>query len=250
MRKARALLRKDMLTVFRNRLMLLLIVVPPVFAGVMRIILVKVAKRYVSWLPPDVEVLFAPLVAMMPGYLVGTAAGFGLVTERETRAAVSLRVMPVSGRLFSLYQSGWQAILAMLLAPLCLWVFGVPPASWAEALIVIAALSLGAGLLAFMLGSLAANRIEALAVSKMTGVLLLTPVAVFLAPPAVQLVVAWSPWYWAYVGLLGAIAGNGAAAVSLVRWPGYSPLAAAAACLITGLGWTFAAGRRYHRLAD
>ncbi|MDP2871443.1 MAG: hypothetical protein Q8P31_02770 [Bacillota bacterium] len=246
MHKVCVLFRKDMLTAYRNRLMLLLMLVPLLVAVALRV-LVVVAKRYVPWLPPDTETLLAPLVAMTPGFLVGTAAGFGLVTERETRAAVSLRVMPIGRWMFAAYHCGWQAAMTAVLAPLCLWVYGARPASWPETLAVVLALSLSTGVVSMLLGSLAANRIEALAVSKATGVLLLTPGAVFLVSPAAQLAVAWSPWYWAYVGLAGAVAGQGAAGLSLLRWPGYPPAVAALACLVTSIGWTVVSGRRYER---
>jgi hypothetical protein len=239
-------MRKDLVTVYRDRLMLLVMLVPLVAAGALRGILL-LRSRYLPWLPPEAETLLAPLVVMLPAFLVGTAGGLGLVAERETRAGVSLRVMPVPGCVLTTYLCGWQSLVAAALAPVCLWIYGATPVDWIGAGAMGLALSLSAGLVAFMLGSLAANRIEAMAVSKFLGVLMWTIAPVFLVSPGVQLSVAWSPWYWGYIGVVGAMAGGRAATIPLLQWPAYSTAVAGLACAITSAGWIIVLSRRYLR---
>jgi hypothetical protein len=249
MRKLRILVRKDLVTVYRDRLMLLVLVIPLVAAAAMRGLLMLRAQ-YLPWLPPEVHVLMSPVVVMLPAFLVGTVGGLGLVAERETRAGISLRVMPVPGWLVTSYLCGWQAAVAAALAPLCLWVYGLMPESWAGVAVMGVALSMSAGLVSILLGSLAANRIEAMAVSKFLGILLWTIAPIFLVSPQAQLAVAWSPWYWGYVGVTGAVAGEGAAAIALLRWPAYSVGVAGLACLMTSIGWIAVLSRRYLRRVD
>lgn len=249
MRKVWSLLYKDLLTVYRNGFMAVLALTSLVQAAVLRA-LVPLGITHLPWMPPDTHLLVAPLVALLPAFMVGMAAGYGLVTERETRAATSLRVMPLDARVFLAYLIGWQAAFAGVLSPITLLIYGTQPASWIDAAVVIVAASLTAGLLSLVLGSLASNRIEALAVSKLLGVLLFIPAFALVLPPGLQLLVAWNPWYWAFMGLLGALAGPDAGGLSLLRYPGYPPLVSAAACLLLALGWTRLLYRIYQGRLD
>jgi hypothetical protein len=60
-------------------------------------------------------------------------------------------------------------------------------------------------------------------------------IEVFVMPPPWQLLLVWCPYYWIYLGLLRAYAGEGQLPALAASWPGYPewayPLAAAALCI-------------------
>jgi hypothetical protein len=248
-RKVAHLWHKDWLTVFRDRMLLLLLVVPP-FAGLALRIMVLLAARFWPAAPPELASLVAPFVAQMPAMMIGYIAGLGLVAERERRTAVALAVMPLPYHLYVLYQAGWPSLAAFVMTWPGLALFGVTPASWGLTVAAVMAAALSAGVVSFLLGGLASNRIEALAVSKGLNLVIQAPlVALFVLPPAGQALLAWNPWYWLYLALLEAIGGRAATASPVVRWPGYPAALAVAACIATAALWIWALARWYRQRA-
>jgi hypothetical protein len=73
-----------------------------------------------------------------------------------------------------------------------------------------------------LLGALASNKIEGLAVGKVISGSSLLLAAVFVLPPNWHVSLSWYPWYWIYLGLLDAYAGvdrAGLLAVTPLRLP-------------------------------
>jgi len=179
--------------------------------------------------------------------MTGMIGGLTLVAERESGAALSLRVMPLSARERLAYQCGWPSASAVLLAPLCLAIYGREPPSWGATVLASACLAPTAGLLAFFLGGRARNRAQAMAAAKSLGVLMLTPALVFLLPAMPgQLVVGWSPLYWGYVSLVDVLSRSGATVLALGDWPGHGTVVTALLALATTLLWTWLLAHTYH----
>ena len=76
----------------------------------------------------------------------------------------------------------------------------------------------------------------------------LIPAAIFVVPPDWQLLGAWCPWYWLYLGLLEAYAGD-RAAITAAYWPDYPLWLLVAMSLVLSLAGTLVMARRYTRLA-
>jgi len=248
-RKLGHLWRKDLLTVYRDRIMILLALTPLQQAGVVRWLLV-LADRHLPNVPGDLPVLFGPMMVLLPALLLGSVAGLGLVAEREMRTVVSLRVTPLPYPWFVAYVVGWPAAGAIVLSVPSLALYGLAPADVPLLAAATAVTALTSGAVALFLGGLASNRIEALAASKSLSLLLLTAMSVFVVAPAGQLLLAgWSPWYWAYLALIGGLAGGNAAHIPYLNWPGYPPGVILVACLVTAAGWTWLLSRWYLRRA-
>ena len=69
-----------------------------------------------------------------------------------------------------------------------------------------------------LLGALATNKIEGIAIGKIISGSALVLISLFVLPAKWQLMLVWYPWYWVYLGLLRAYAGADIASTLVVPW--------------------------------
>lgn len=223
------LLRKDLLTVGRDRFLSYLVLYPLLTSLALRLL--------VPWVPVDsLDLLAAPLPVMMPPLFIGLILGFGLIEEKENRTWLLLRVVPLSPGRFFAYLVIVSGAASFVLSLAAAAIYGYPVARWGTFLLMAAVLSLTGPFLTVFLGALAANKIQGMAIAKVSSFAQLAPVVLFVLPPAWQWVAAWSPWYWGYMGLLTAHADPGTiSALPGVRFPAYpEPLLWLVPLVLTG----------------
>jgi hypothetical protein len=159
--------------------------------------LIAIAARFgVPWIPVEsLSLYLAPWLVTLGGSLAAIIFGFGLIEERERQTLLLMRVLPLSRAVHFAY------------------------------------LVITTGLLSCA----AANKIEGMAVAKVVSSMSIVPALVFVVPSPWQILLAWSPHYWVYLGLLRAYAGEAQLAASAVHWPSHpgwlDPIAATALCL-------------------
>jgi fluoroquinolone transport system permease protein len=228
MSKIGALLWKDARGIYRDGFLLYMCAYIP---------LVAIAARLgVPWIPVENLALYlAPWLVTLGGSIAAIVFGFGLIEERERQTLLLLRVLPLSRATHFAYLIITTGLLSCVLGLVAAAVFGQPVADLPCFLLMLAAGSLAAPLGMLMLGVAAANKIEGMALAKLVSSLSLVPALVFAVPAPWQILLAWSPHYWVYLGLLRAYAGEAQLAGLAVHWPGHpgwvDPLAAAILCL-------------------
>lgn len=193
--KLGALLARDLRVVVRDPLLVLL-----VFYG---LVIAAVARFVVPLIPvDDLGLYLAPAVPLIGVLLVGSIFGLLIVEERESRTWLLLRVLPVSDTSLTGYLFLLTAALALISAFASAAVYGQPvvrPAVWAGG---IAAAALCAPLLAFSLGAVASNKIEAMALGKAMNLPVVLPILAFVVPDPWHRLLWWDPFYWVYLALL------------------------------------------------
>ena len=228
MSKIGALVRKDVRGIYRDSFMVYMCAYGP---------LVAIAARLgVPWIPVENLALYlAPWLVTLGGSIAAIIFGFGLVEERERQTLLLLRVLPISRTAHFSYLVITTGLLSCVLGLLAAAVFGQPVADLPGFLLMLAVGSLTAPLGMLMLGVAAANKIEGMALAKLVSSMSIVPALVFVMPSPWQILLAWSPHYWVYLGLLRAYAGETQLAALAVHWPGHpawlEPLAATALCL-------------------
>lgn len=184
----------------------------------------------------DLDLYLAPWVVVFGGTSVGMIFGFQLVEERESGAAVALRVTPLSPGDYFAYLSLTTGVLGFALGGVAAVLYGLPVRSLPHFLVALAASAAIAPLAALFLGAIARNTVEALALAKVGSMLSLTPALLFVLPPAWQTLLAWSPHYWVTRALLRAYASDERLAALPLYWaplPAWlDPLAAVALCAV------------------
>ncbi len=237
-----ALARKDARIVYRDRFLLLL--------ALYSMVLAVVARIGVPWIPVDgLGLYLAPAIVLFGPLLLGTLVGFGLIEEREQGTWLLLRVLPLEPlKLFS-YLFFVAGLLSYVVSLASSVLYGLPVVDrWLFALMLLPA-SLTAPLVMLLLGAFCSNKIEGLAVSKILSTLGLVPALVFVLPMPWQLVAAWCPWYWIYVGLLETFVEN-SSMLSTVYWPGYPNWLMVVAPIVLTLSGVVPLGRLYMRRAN
>ncbi len=234
------LLRKDVRGVWRDRFLLFLAFYAAVIAGAMRLL--------VPWVPlEDAGLYAAPFGPLLASMLVGQVLGFVLIEERETRTWLLLRVLPLRERTLYGYLTVAGLLLAGLVSLLCAGVYGRPvahPGRFAAMMLANAAL---APAIMLALGAAASNKIEGLALGKIAGSASLAPAILLLAPMPWQLLLAWNPWYWLYLGLLRAWADDPELAARIAYWPGWPGWTYPVVSLLLAVSAAFWAAHAYRR---
>jgi fluoroquinolone transport system permease protein len=228
MSKIAALVRKDVLGIYRDGFLLYLCAYAPLIA--------IAARLGVPWIPVShLSLYLAPGLVALGGSLAAIIFGFGLIEERERQTLLLLRVLPLSRKAHFAYLVVTTSLLSCALGLGVAVIFGQPVADLSGFLLMLAVSSLLAPLGMLTLGVAAANKIEGMAVAKVVSSMSILPALVFAVPASWQILLAWCPHYWVYLGLLRAYAGEAQLASLAVHWPGHPgwlpPLAATLLCL-------------------
>ena len=237
-----ALLRKDLRLVWRDGFLLLLATYPLVLAVAFRLA--------VPFVPIEHLYLYmAPVVICFAGNLLGTVLGYSLIEERETRTWLLLRVLPLPDRTLFGYLFGAGVALSFPLALLSALLYGIVPVQPVFFVLMCASSATIAPLMMLLLGSLASNKIEGLAIAKALGMAAMLPALAFWLGPGWQLTIAWNPFYWLYLGLLHAYVGPEQVLDLAILWPAYSPWLLALAPTGLCIAGSWALARVYRRRA-
>jgi hypothetical protein len=205
-----ALLRRDVRGIYRDGFLLAMTGFSLVIALVLRLLVPRIPITHL-------ELYVAPFVILMATGLIGTVFGFALIEERETRTSLLMRILPVRSGTLTTY---WVVVVGGFCLVICLVsavIYGVWPANMPAFLLLCAVTALGTPVVMLLLGTLASNKIEGLAVSKIISGSSMLLVAVFVLPPRWHIGLFWYPWYWLYLGLLEAWAGPDIAGTLVVR---------------------------------
>ena len=241
MNQLSALAQKDARIVYRDRFMLFIALYALVIAIACRII--------VPWIPVlQLDFYLAPAVVLTGPFLLGTLMGFALIEEREQGTWLLIRVLPVRPLRVFAYLSLSATALSFVMGLAAALVYGFPLPDWPVFLLMLATTSLSAPLVMLFLAAFSSNKIEGMAYSKIVSLTGMTPAAIFVVPPDWQLLGAWCPWYWIYLGLLEAYAGD-RVAITAAYWPDYPLWLMVAASLVLSLAGALVMARRYTRLA-
>jgi fluoroquinolone transport system permease protein len=229
MSKIGALVWKDARGIYRDGFLLYMCAYVPLIA--------IVARLGVPWIPVENLALYlAPWLVTLGGSIAAIVFGFALIEERERQTWLLLRVLPLSRTTHFTYLVITTGLLSCALGLAAAAVFGQPVAELPGFLLMLVVGSLAAPLGMLMLGVAAANKIEGMAVAKLVSSMTIVPALVFVLPAPWQILLAWCPHYWVYLGLLRAYAGEAQLAALAVHWPGHpgwvDPLAAAFLCLV------------------
>lgn len=240
--KLAALLGKDARGVARDGFLLFMLGYGILIAGLLRILAPRVPLD-------DFGLLVAPAAPLIAALLAGDVLGFSLIEEREARTWLLLRVLPLPERSLQGYLIGAATALGLASAGLATAVYGQPivrPWLFGWALLACAQ---STPLMMLFLGAFASNKIEGLALGKLSGIVTAAPILAFVVPAPWHRLLWWDPWYWLYLALLRSQASDDALAAAPVLMPSLSDAALVAipiALSLVACAWLV---RRFRRVA-
>lgn len=214
MEKALNLIQRDIVRLRRDNMLLFLAGYPFLGAIIMRFL--------VPFIPiENFDVYVAPLLVIFAPLAFGIVFGFNLIEEKEEQTWLLMRVVPLRVEFYFSYLIAVTTIPALVLGLLTTLIYGQPVANTVLFILIIIATALSTPLWTLVLGVLAHNKVEGLALTKTVGFILLLPFLAFVLSPTWQVTLAWNPWYWSYIGLIKAYAGNtiGELAINVPEYP-------------------------------
>lgn len=194
----KAFLVLDVKNISRDFILMILLPVPLLLALILRLGFTSLADLLRTWF--DLET-YAPLILIfilnMGPMLIGMIGGLLFVDEADDHVMPALAVTPPGRRGFLIHRLGtpyfWTA-LVLLPVPL---ISGLPLVlSFPRLLAIVLVVSLGAPLEALIIAVTAHNKIEAMAVGKMTGIFITAPFIAWFAPGSWKYLGGILPGFW------------------------------------------------------
>jgi fluoroquinolone transport system permease protein len=207
-----SLLCADLRSALRDPIMIMSLAAPLLLAAVLHYGLVWAApilKEYLGFAVGEHRLFMISFFPIITPMALGSMAGLFLLEEREGGLLAYLSVTPLT-------RTGY--LLVRLAVPTAFsFIFGLlllPPLSPAALplfplALVLAISSLLAPITALFLGAFAANRVEGLALAKGVGIIMITPLGMYLLNYPWNLITGIFPPHWASAAFLGAAAGTG-----------------------------------------
>jgi hypothetical protein len=141
-----------------------------------------------------------PIALLVPAFLLGWVTGFLLLEDRDEGTLLAVDVTPVGKSGFLAYRVAITAVLAMAIT-LFAWPLVIPEQSVAMAVLIAILVGANAVAAAVALPAIARNKVEGLAVTKLTNLVSVLPLAA-LIPSPFRFIAGIVPTYWV-VELLG-----------------------------------------------
>ncbi|MEQ1899928.1 MAG: hypothetical protein ABL866_04265 [Devosia sp.] len=180
-----------------------------------------------TWGIAELHRYFVPVVLVMPAILIGWVVGFLLIEDRDDGPLLAVEVTPVGKGGFMAYRLAVGAVLAAIITALALLLLLPQASPWLQ-LVLLATVPIDTALVALALLALARNKVEGLAVTKLTNFAAIAPL-VAAVPSPFRVVAGVVPTYWIgellhlggdatfqpWITAAGLVAAHGAAVVLL-----------------------------------
>lgn len=188
MYKYRTMLRQDLQNAIKDPMLLLITLGPLMLTLVVRYGFPPLS----DWLVSDFITVFMMLLVPQ---LAGIAAGLLILDERDERLIEIYAVTPLMRNGYLAYRLILPTLISLVMSVLFLGFSGVSQPQQVN-IAVLLLLVLETPLLAMLLATFAANKVEGLALSKIIGLTLLGAVFAYFVPEPWQLLAGVFPTYW------------------------------------------------------
>jgi hypothetical protein len=155
----------------------------PMDAGMLDAFGVEAFSRYV-----------APIAISIPAFLIGWVTGFLFLEDRDEGTLLALDITPVGKRGFIAYRVAVTVLITMLLTVYDVWLVlpGTGPGMTALLAVLVAAEAVAA---TFILPAVARNKVEGLAITKLTNIAGIVPVLAVIPSP-LRYIAGIVPTFW------------------------------------------------------
>lgn len=149
----------------------------------------------------EISRFVVPIALVLPATLIGWVTGFLLLEDRDEGTLVALDVTPVGKSGFLAYRASITSLLAVAIT-LYAWPLIMPDVGVATVLCLAALVALNAVGFAVVLPAIARNKVEGLAVTKLTNILAVAPLLAAIPSPLRYLAGVLPPfWIGELLGL-------------------------------------------------
>ena len=199
LRAVRSLGPVDLKSIRRDTLLRWIALFPVLIALVLRLGVPVLSARMMALagfdLQPYYPFVLGFIFLMMP-MMVGLVIGFLLLDQRDDQTLTALQVTPITLNGYLAYRIGLPILLSLVETVLVIPASNLLRVDFATVLLVALACAPLAPLYALAMASLAQNKVQGMAISKLLGLSLLPPAIAFFVTADWQLVLGLAPTYW------------------------------------------------------
>lgn len=143
---------------------------------------------------PDFSKYIAPIVLVMPAYLIGWIIGFLILEERDEGPLLALDVTPLGKQGIAIYRASFTFFLALTLSSFAI-PFLLPDITFLLALALVFLTALQAAIISFAIPALANNKVQGLALTKAMNLFAMAPLLALIASPF-RYIASFIPAFW------------------------------------------------------
>lgn len=198
-RAVRSLGPIDIRNVWRDGMLLMLLVLPPLLALIMRFSIPPLTEflqtNLAFDLTPYYPLLMSSLVQTAPG-ITGVIVGFLLLDERDDGTMAALMVTPLSAMGYLSYRIFIPLVLGFVMTMVSYPLVGITPLPWFDLAAIALIGTMTAPITALALAAFADNKVTGLAVQKVLNAIGILPTLAFFVPMPLQMFAGVLPTYW------------------------------------------------------
>ncbi len=142
--------------------------------------------------------IISMFLILMTGYIFGAVVAFTLLDDKDDSVLMSLKITPISVKAYVTVKLVVGALFGFFATLILVFATNFLPDATVWTILVVAILaSLQAPSLALIVNSFSSNKVEGFVVMKMSGLILMLPIATYFIVGAIQYVFGIAPGFWA-----------------------------------------------------
>ena len=168
----------------------------PVILGVIGYFIIPIVQDSVAPGNPTPQIV-AMFLILITGYIFGAVTAFTLLDDRDDNVLMSLKITPISVRLYVVLKLIISYIFGIFATVLLIYATGfLPNASFGNIVMISLIGALQGPSVALIVNSFAKNKVEGFVIMKMSGLLLMIPVLVFFIFNWQEVFLIFAPGFW------------------------------------------------------
>lgn len=160
------------------------------------IVLVRVGEILQFDLMPYYEPVTSFMIILLTPYLAGLVIGFLLLDQRDDGTLTALQVTPLSLNGYLLYRLTMPMLLSMVMTLVAAPLSGVVNIGFGRLVLTAVCAAPFAPIFALLLASLAQNKVQGFAITKVAGIILVPPLLAYFITAPWTMILGIFPTYW------------------------------------------------------
>jgi len=191
----KTVLKSELKGIIRDR-MNIFFVLFPIILGVIGYYIIPIIEDSVQPGNPTPQIV-AMFMILMTSYIFGAITAFTLLDDRDDYVLMSLKITPISVRLYVVIKLVISYIFGFLATLLLTYATGfLPGTSFGNIILISLVGALQAPALALIVNSFARNKVEGFVIMKTSGLILILPVIAFFIQTWQEVFLIFSPGFW------------------------------------------------------
>lgn len=185
--------KHELKSVFRDKMYAFLMLYP-VMMSVVAYFLIPYLKETTAPLAGNIVTL---MFILLNAFMFGAITGFTLLDDQDDKVLLSLRISPIRVRDYILIKLLISYVLGVAATLLIIWVSGfIKEVSLLDLIFILILTPMQGPIFALLINSFASNKVEGFVMMKMSGLILMIPIASLFLTNWTELFLGIIPGFW------------------------------------------------------